>query len=268
MRNYNQLISIIIVLLCFSCKENKPNKIVTNVDSVTLSETEKHHVKNTLEILKYIPLPSEAARIFELDKLDYNKEFLNPISNLKNYNTTYKQALNFGVYGADLSYVTVFDVTQESMLYMNCSKEIAENLGLTTVFDVSTIEQIENNITNKDSVLAIAKNCYIKAEQYFKATENEKLNALILVGGWVEGLFLGTRQVPEIVKDSQIIKSINQQKTALVSLISLLEAFKDDTIIELINQLKQLDEIFVVDSNEDFSKLAAKIAEIRTQIIN
>lgn len=256
---------LLLVPFLFSCTENKKPSI--NNEAVIAKEEEQ--VEKTITTLKNIPLPTEIASIFEVEKFNFDKNLLNPISKSSNYNTTHKKALNFGVYGADLSYVTVYDVTQESIIYMNCAKKLAEELGLTTIFDVLTIEQVENNIENKDSILVIAENCYRKANQYFNENDNEQLAALVLVGGWIEGLYLGTRQAPATIEASLLIEKIVLQKQSLIALISLLETFKnEENETQLINQLKQLNENFIIKNNKDFSKLAIITNDIRNQITN
>ena len=80
----------------------------------------------------------EAAEIFKTEGIIYDKNYLNAVENVNNYITNTQKALNFGVYGVDLSYATIFDQTQACMLYINCSKKLAEELGLTNVFDVAS----------------------------------------------------------------------------------------------------------------------------------
>lgn len=229
--------------------------------------TEKR-AEATKEVLATIPLPPEAAAIFQNEGVVYDKSYLNPIDKIATYTTNIKKALNFGVYGVDLSYATIFDQTQESMRYLSVAQQLAEEMGLTNVFDNATIEQVERNIENKDSVLTIAEQSYKKADGFLKESQQDDLAALVLVGSWVEGLYLGTRQSGEDIEKSTIRKKINEQKPSLTALINLLSTFENSTIANLNNQLKQLDEIFLIENPSDFINIANKTAEIRNQIIN
>ncbi len=89
-----------------------------------------------------------------------------------------------------------------------------------------------------------------------------------MAGGWIEGLYLGTRQATKNTENSQINQKINNQKKSLKALINLLESFKNENIAFLINQLKQLDELFIIHNQEDFIVISNKAEIIRNQIIN
>jgi len=253
------------LMLIVSCSNEQPS-VTENIEQTDI-ETEAR-LEATTNVLATIPLPLEAAEIFKNEGVIYDKNYLNALDNIINYTTNTQKALNFGVYGVDLSYATMFDQTQACMQYINCSKKIAEELGLTTIFDAETIERIENNIENKDSILDIAEQSYRQADSYLKNTQQDELAALVIAGGWIEGLYLGTRQATKNTENSQINQKINNQKKSLKALINLLESFKNENTAFLINQLKQLDEIFIIHNQEDFVVIGNKVEKIRNQIIN
>lgn len=260
---------VVLVFICTmfitSCFNEQPslNENIEQTDIKTEARLEA-----TTNVFATIPLPLEAAEIFKNEGVIYDKNYLNTLDNVINYTTNTQKALNFGVYGVDLSYATIFDQTQTCMQYINCSKKIAEELGLTTIFDAETIERIENNIENKDSILNIAEQSYRQADSYLKNSQQDELAALIIAGGWIEGLYLGTRQATKNMENSQINQKINNQKKSLKALINLLESFKNENIAFLINQLKQLDELFIIHNQEDFILIGSKVEKIRNEIIN
>ena len=47
----------------------------------------------------------------------YDKNMMNPVSNLSKYSDGMKQSLNLGIYGADLGYVTMYENTGDAMEY-------------------------------------------------------------------------------------------------------------------------------------------------------
>ena len=265
MRYFFLIYPTFLCLIFTSCSNNDA-ETTENIEITDIKTEERAIASN--KVLSTVPLPLEAAEIFKTEGVIYDKNYLNVVENVNNYTTSTKKALNFGVYGVDLSYATIFDQTQACMLYINCSKKLAEELGLTNIFDVATIERIENNIETKDSVLSIAEESYRQADTYLKSSHQEELAALVLAGGWIEGLYLGTRQSAKDIDKSLIKQKINDQKQSLVELIKLLESFKNDNIANLNNQLKQLDEIFMINNQEDFINIADKVTKIRNQIIN
>lgn len=266
MHYFSHIIFASICLMFITSCTNQQPSIVESIENTDIKTEARLEATN--KVLSTIPLPLEAAEIFKNEGIIYDNNYLNEVGNVNRYTTNTQKALNFGVYGVDLSYATMFDQTQTSMQYINCAKKIAEELGLTTIFDAETIERIENNIENKDSVLTIAEQSYRKADAYLKTSQQEELAALVLVGGWIEGLYLGTRQTTKNTENSQINQKIKNQKKSLTALINLLESFKNENIAFLINQLKQLDEIFIIHNQEDFMNISKKITLIRNQIIN
>ena len=68
-----------------------------------------------------IPSPIELAQLIQRAGAKYNKNLLNSIDNVGKYESNSSKALNLGVYGADLSYTSVFDNnTMESIVYLKC----------------------------------------------------------------------------------------------------------------------------------------------------
>jgi hypothetical protein len=83
--------------------------------------------RKTKNIFHNIPPPMETAALLKKAGAEYDKDILNDVKNVDNYTAASKQALNLGIYGADLSYASVFNNTQESMLYTSCAQNLAKS---------------------------------------------------------------------------------------------------------------------------------------------
>jgi hypothetical protein len=211
-------------------------------DSAAQSEMSKKAKK----VFYAIPSPVEMANMIKQSGANYNKDILNPKENVSKYTTNTSMALNLGIYGADLSYTSIFDQTQPSMQYMGCSKKLADALGITGAFTPETVDRLEKNVNNKDSLLQIVSDAYLTTDAYLKENERASTSALIIAGGWIEGLYIASKIAGKDGKDNGIATRIAEQKSVLENLISLIESYPNDpSLADVLNQLKSLNDVYV-----------------------
>ena len=216
------------------------DKVVETIDStVTPERAEKAQL-----VFQTVPSPFETASIFQNAGATYNADITNPVENVNKYSTNVQKALNLGVYGADLSYANIFDQSQESMFYMNCSKKMADGLGVTTAFNAETLERIEENMNNRDSLMTIINDAFWISDAYLKENGQDNLSALIISGGWIEGLYLGTKSLNKETPDEELMKRIADQKYSINSLMELLATYKDVDVNNLSQKLAALKAVY------------------------
>ena len=142
-----------------------------------------------------IPSPIQLGGIIQKSGAAYNADILNDPKSSEGYVDLVAQSLNLGVYGADLGYCALYDKQQESIKYMRSAQKLSDLLGISDAFDIATIQSIEKNLDNKDSLLYIISNSYRKADDYLQTSDRKHIGALVIVGGWIESLhfagFLG-----------------------------------------------------------------------------
>lgn len=225
---------------CGSSDDPNGNETVDTADA----ETKVRDVK-AQNVFYSIPSPIETTTLLKAAGAKYNAKILNPIENVSKYETVAAKALNLGVYGSDLSFTSIFDQTQESMLYLRCTNKLASGLGISGAFDETTTSRIESNMQNRDSLLAIISDSYWNADSYLKENGQPGVSALIVTGGWMEGLYIAT-QVAAATKNEGIVTRIGEQKLSLDNLIALLESYKaeNETIPSLLTQLAELKKTF------------------------
>ena len=246
-----------------------------------------------------VPSPSELSAMIKATGANYNKNMLNLPANVNKYNTIIQKSLNLGVYGADLSYTSTFDQTQEAMVYMGICKKLADGLGITDAINENTVKRMEKNLNNKDSLLKIISDTYLETDIYLKNNDRAGVSALVVAGGWIEGLYISTNIAATNDKNELIVKRIAEQKLILENLIGLLETNEaNDNAPDLMASLKELKTIFdgvkmtepaaaatvktdtatqktVIGSNGELSlspaqlaEITKKVAAIRTSIIS
>lgn len=191
-----------------------------------------------------IPSPVQTALLIKEVGANFNGEMLNSPKNSTNYSTNFKKAVNLGVYGADLGYVTIYDQTQDAITYLTAIKTVGDELGVSSAFDLELVERFEKNIGNQDSLLSLVSDAYRASDRYLKNNEQNDVGGLILAGGWIESLYFATNAA-KMTKNQEIIRRIGEQKNTLNNLIKLLTPYySKPEFSELIDGLMEINEIF------------------------
>ncbi|MBA3970658.1 MAG: hypothetical protein H0X46_00650 [Bacteroidetes bacterium] len=191
-----------------------------------------------------IPSPIQTAFLIKGSGAAYSKDVLNPANKSSNYSTNFSKALNLGIYGADLGYVTIYDQTQDAIGYLNAAKKLADELGVSGAFDANTIERFSKNLGNKDSMLVLVGVAYRSSDAYLKNNDRSDVSGLVLAGGWLESLHFATN-VYKTKPNEDVKRRIAEQKSSLQSLIKLLNQFySQPEYTEFIDNLNDLSTVF------------------------
>ena len=75
-------------------------------------------------------------------------------------------------------------------------------------------------------------------DKYLRVNGQDCLSALIITGGWIEGLYLGTSTLDKENPNTEMIKRIANQQASLTSLMDLLITYDDIEIIKIEQKLK------------------------------
>jgi hypothetical protein len=215
-----------------------------------------------------IPSPIQTAMLIKNSGANYNKDILNEPSKVTNYSTNFKKAINLGVYGADLGYVTMYEQTQDAISFLTAVKAIGDDLGVSSAFDLELVERFEKNIGNQDSLLMLVSDAYKSSDRYLKNNQQNDVGSLILAGGWLESLYFATNAA-EMTGNKEIVKRIGEQKTTVYNLIKLLTPYySKPEFTTLVDDLMELNEIYEqVESTYTFVKPTVDI-ENKTTTVN
>jgi len=282
---------IVFVTGCAPDKKDK-TKIKVSEEEIAGPEIVKKQIKSAKQIFYSLPSPLETAMMLKHSGAKYNFEIMNDVDNVSNYSTNKKMALNLGIYSTDLSYASLYDQTQVTIKYMSVSKKLAEGLGILNAIDDETINKLEENVNNRDVILDIISETLLNTNSYLAEDDRSEIASIILVGGWVEGLFIATNLVSADNLDNELVKRVCDQKLTIQIILDLLSETKEDEdiqhIIAHIHDLKLIyDKITITSSGvtaveraksskikikndiqvseEDFKLLTEKIREIRNE---
>lgn len=209
-----------------ACGGDTPPQDTLKTDGAADS-TQAERVRKTKNIFHNIPSPMETAAVLKKAGAEYDKDILNDVKHVDNYTSASKQALNLGIYGADLSYASVFNNTQESMLYTACAQNLAKRLDVANAFGQETVDRMEANRNDRDSLLNIISETYWEVDAYLKENGRDNVSALMIAGGWVEGLYIAT-QVCKQHDTPELRQRIADQRIPLGELIELMSTYSTD----------------------------------------
>lgn len=254
-----------------SCSESKTvvesteNSVEPHEQEQSFSTQQIKELKTASKVVYNLPSPAEMAKILHETEAIYDVEILNNPKASGQYYTDVTRALNLGVYFADLSFTSMFDYPQQAMLYMSAAEQLSEELNIVGVFNKELMERLENNLTDKDSIMEIVSMTYMKTDFYLQENDRSVLAKAILAGAWVEGLFVATKLNTPADKQNLVWEKIGEQKNALNNLINMLDDCKEPQLAELLAQLRLLNESFnsvgvkEVPNHSDSSKSTAVV---------
>ncbi len=230
-----------------ACNENaqdENNKINEDQDKEMVDRESMEEDDEKMKGIHGLPSPIQIASTIKKSGINYDASVLNKVGNASNYTNNYKKSLNVGVYGADLGYAAIYDQTQDAITYLNTVKSLADDLGIIGAFERNTLDEVQENLGNQDKLLDIVTNAFFESDQYLQQHKRSKASALILAGGWVEGLYIATQMIKK-ENNKDIVTRIGEQKITLGILMTLLGQFSDDDEINnLTNSLKDLKSTF------------------------
>lgn len=187
-----------------------------------------------------IPSPMQTALLLQEANAPFNESYLNSIDNVENYSTEMKRALNLGIYGTDLGYLAIYKQNSLSLKYLATIEKLTSKLGLEGAFDKDFMSRFEKNSTNQDSMMVIVSDAFKKSDNFLKSNDRKSVSSLILVGGWIESLYLACAINPD-GKNVKITQRIGEQRETLATIIEILDKYnKKGSNDELIAQMKDL----------------------------
>jgi hypothetical protein len=228
------LLSMLLISFTFSCKHGTKEKVpfVPVFSTYNSDSTKKNDDTPKDEIFYGILTPVEICTIFNRLGVTHNNDILNPISNRDQYLSSSKASINTGIYGVDFGYLKIFGVGQEMIDYMVTIREMSNKLGVPDIYLTEPIKRVENDISEPDTILLLMNNAYTKIEAHLREGGRESTAGLMVMGGWVEAMYIATHLVYNPEKpDPEVIQKIAEQKYTLTTLLSFLKNYYDDPVV-------------------------------------
>jgi hypothetical protein len=203
-------------------------------------------IKQAERIFNALPSPLESAMLIKSAGAKFDEALLNPVTNVNTYVTSKAMALNLGVYTCDLSFASMYEQTQLLIDYMNAAKKMADGLGILKAIEQEDIDRLEENINNVEVIMDIVSTTFMNSNSYLEDNGQPATAAMVLVGGWIEGLYTSTRLVDmKEFNGNKLVSRIIDQKLSIDILLNLLNESKGNPAVdELIVEVSKLKAVF------------------------
>jgi hypothetical protein len=235
-------------LLLTGCNSGKKKTPEVNMNDFITQDEIFDDIDKAKKIFYSLPSPLETAMLIKSAGAKYDESLLNSVDNKSKYTTTKSIALNLGIFTTDLSFASLFDQTQTSINYMSTARALAEGLDINDAIDDETMKRLEDNLQNRDVVMDIISETFLNCSSYLKENERQDVAAIVLVGGWVEGLYLATQLVGDASPvNNKLADRILEQKLSFNIVQRMLDDNKskedgtqNSDIMSLISELQDL----------------------------
>jgi hypothetical protein len=225
---------ILLLVSTLSCRNGKKDKesFMPVFSTYNKDSTNKNNIPPKDEIFYGILTPVEICTIFNRLGIPHNNEILNPITNKDLYLSSSKASINTGVYGVDFGYLKLFGLGQQMIDYMVTIRDMSNKLGVPDKYLTEPLKKINNDISESDTILLLMNEAYIKIEAHLREGGRESTAGLMVMGGWVEAMYIATQLVYNSEKpDPEVIQKIAEQKYTLTTLLSFLKNYYDDPVV-------------------------------------
>lgn len=260
-----------VMLMSCGNESNDENKDETQTADVSSA------VEKVDKLVYPLPTPLEVTNMLNKAGASYILDVANPPGNVDKYFTEMSKAMNLGVYGADLSYASTYNKTQETNNYLACTLKLRDGLSVETPYNATLLDEVEANIDNKDTLYEILTSSFHDTFEFLNENGKGAVSVMILAGGWIEGLYISTELAMLTDNNAEILKGIADQKETLKTLIPLIETYKDnENIVLILKELKVIEAIFAelpekdgaVQLNEEqFGKIKDEIEALRKKVV-
>ena len=239
---FTNLLTLTIALWLSSCSSSSDENHPENTSQEVTEELEETTNDN---VFYQVPTPNELFAVLKNTNAPFNKEILNDVSNSGKYFTKFSKALNFGVYCADLAYVTSQGSFEDAASLFGAIKTLANDLEIKNAIDQILFDRLKKSLenANADSLFLISNETYYNAFSYLQQNDRKDILGIIAVGGWIEGLNIILNLEP-YSENSEICQQIADQKLTLDNLLIFVSNIENDKFVDIVNDLIIIEEIF------------------------
>ena len=232
-------------------------------DQATVEEEVVEEVINEVsedpidDIFYQVPSPNDLFNVLKDADISYNKDILNDLSLVETLNTKKSKALNFGVYAADLAYVSSLGQIGDASNFFETIRALSKELEIENAMNDVVYARIQENLdaSNPDSLFSLSNETYYKAYAYLDDNDRGDVLGMIVIGGWIEGLNI-ILNVQEYEENSDVVQRIADQRLTLENLLVFTSRIQNEDLDNIISELAPIEELFSsleVSEEADFS---------------
>jgi hypothetical protein len=204
-----------------------------------------------------IPSPSEQFALIAKMDVNKNTRIMHDPEMADKYTASAQKALNFGVYTADVAYLTSFNETNKYLTYFGKLEKLGGDIGVAQVFGKQLGELAKKWDGNADSLFRLSDETYNKTFQRLIEIDKGHELSLMLVGGWVESMHLMIGSSKGYGKSPKLEQAIADQKLVAENLMEFLVSYQDDA--DIAAYTKEISAILDIYKGMDCSSSETKV---------
>ncbi len=273
------LLAILAAAGAISLSSCKRNQTTTNLEDT--ATVQPAHVGDSLmdddlnksrTILYTLPAPIEMASIIKETGVRFDDQLLADMGKSGQYSTNMKMALNLGIYATDMSLSGMFNQSQRMVDYLNTLKSITKKLGIINIFDEDAITKLESSEMTRQEALNVVSEVYMKTNQNLADNNRRNIAAIVMAGGWVEGLYLALNIVNPDKLNADIISRLVSQKLTIVTMLNIINSqdpnAEDEDLQYVKHKIEEINAVFEAVNVEKSGRVSAITdSETRTTTI-
>lgn len=267
-------------LILVSCSGNK-EKTSEEVASDSLMAAMDTAAYNEFADFKFsftianLPSPLDVINTVYNTQVPFDNTLLNPTGNANKYFSSYKKAVNYGIYGVDMAYIAYYGNKQDLFDYYSTARKLAESIGTLETFDRFT-NRFEANADNKDSIMVIVDQAYTETDKFLRSNSRLLVASQIVAGAFLESLYISATLLKDEEpqeKYKQSFRKIYEQKLVLNNLVDLFKEFKDKDSSTLQAGLQSIKDVFdqYTDASqinkESLQRISSAVQSVRNGVI-
>jgi hypothetical protein len=251
-----------------SCKNRAAEKQQKKAEKEQEQSIEKKIEENVY------PLPTSAEVIKLLTNLEvgYIIGISNPVDNAKKYFSSTTRAINTGVYGADLSYATLYNMQQQVIDYLSAIRTLTNELNMSKIYDESLYDSIKKNFDRRDDLVRILTSAFNNTYSYLADNDQQTLALLVVGGAWVEGMYLTTHVSEAAYQVAGISQVLLKQKNSFDLFLEISKPYLNDPAIsDFIKKLEPIKKVYeglgTSLTEQNIKDITVAITGVRAQIV-
>ncbi|MCB0397792.1 MAG: hypothetical protein KDD36_14155 [Flavobacteriales bacterium] len=191
----SKYIAGILAIVMVSCASEAPltdhewdyHATLDIADSLGLKENEAR--------ILLLPAPLQVPNNLKLTGADYHPSLLVELSKDAASRTQYEAAIAVGLYATDLGYSIMFEDYSTGMQYAKTIESILQFMNIRIAEKNVLAKRFEQHRNSMDSLSVLVLESYQKAGQYLQENQQEGLGLLMMVGCYVEGMYLAFESI-------------------------------------------------------------------------
>ena len=193
-----------------------------------------------------VPSPNDIFTFMrDLGPKNGDGNLLNPTDNEKKYASKKSQAINLGVYSADLLYASTFQVQDKVLGYFGTCMRMGTTLQVATGLSDKDKERISQNAGVADSLMSIGNDLYVATFKNLDENGRGTELSLMLAGGWIESVYLSCSMVKDFDKNKDIANKVADQSASLDNCIEFMSKNEtNEDVASVLVQLRELKKLF------------------------